>query len=85
MNSSPSIDTLKQKIIISLNNLPPEGLEEIAFFLDYIQYKFQNISLPSVPYQPIALGGLWKDEKISDEDIDEIRKKMWQSLEKEEL
>jgi len=33
------------------------------------------------PYQPVAFGGLWKDENIDDQDIDEVRREMWQSLE----
>ena len=39
----------------------------------------------SAQYLPIVLGGLWKDETISDEDIDDIRKEKWQSVEKREL
>jgi hypothetical protein len=85
MSISASVNTLKQKIIGSLNNLPPEGLHEVEIFLDYIRFKLQKTSSTSTPYLPIALGGLWKNETISDKDIDDIRKEMWQSMEKREL
>jgi hypothetical protein len=85
MNISPQTSTLKQKIIGSLNNLPPEGLQEVETFLNYMKFKFQKPTAKSTPYLPMALGGLWKNETINDKDIDDIRKEMWQSVEKREL
>ncbi len=82
---SVSSQTLKQRIVGSLNNLPPEGLQEVETFLDYIRFKFQKASSTSTPYRPVALGGLWKDETIDDKDIDEVREEMWRSMEKRAL
>lgn len=82
MGMSTTSNTVKQKIMLSLDSLPPEGLQEVINFLEYMRFKFQQISQAPTPYEPIALGGLWKGETIDDEDIKEVRKEMWQSLEK---
>ena len=76
---------VKQKIMVSLDSLPPEGLQEVVNFLEYMRFKFQNMSQTSTPYKPIALGGLWKRETIDEKDIQAVRKEMWQSLEKREI
>ena len=76
---------VKQKIMLSLDSLPPEGLQEVVNFLEYMRFKFQNISQTSTPYKPIALGGLWKGETIDEKDIREVRKEIWQGLENREL
>jgi hypothetical protein len=76
---------VKQKILLSLDSLPPEGLQEVVNFLEYMRFKFQDMSKKSTQYKPIALGGLWKGETIDEKDIWEVRKEMWQSLENREL
>jgi hypothetical protein len=78
-------NNVRQKIMVSLDDLPPEGLAELVSFLDYMQFKFKKTYKRSTLYKPVSLGGLWKDEKISDENISEIRREMWQSLENREL
>jgi len=67
--------------MLSLENLPPEGLQEVIHFLEYLRFKFPQKSQTTTPYHPIALGGLWKDEKIDDSDLDNVRREMWQSIE----
>ncbi|MGD2086404.1 MAG: hypothetical protein PVH61_09505 [Candidatus Aminicenantes bacterium] len=76
---------VKQKIMVSLDSLPPEGLQEVVNFLEYMRFKFQDISKKSTQYKPIALGGLWRGETINEKDIQEVRKEMWQNLENREL
>jgi hypothetical protein len=76
---------VKQKILLSLDSLPPEGLQEVVNFLEYMRFKFQDMSKKSTQYKPIALGGLWKGETINEKDIQEVRKEMWQNLENREL
>lgn len=71
---------LKQHIIHSLESIPPEGLKEVADFLEYIHYCFRGKQHSTKHYRPKALGGLWKDLEISDEDIADIRKEMWGNL-----
>lgn len=80
MSLSPSINTLKKEIDVSLRELPLEGLKEVADFLDYVRYKFKKSSPTSSPYHPIALGGLWKDESIDDKDLDSLRQEMWKGF-----
>ncbi len=77
MSLSLSMNTLKKEIDVSLRELPPEGLIELANFLDYVRFKFKKSSSASSPYHPIALGGLWKDESIDEKGIDNLRKEMW--------
>lgn len=76
---------VKEKILLSLDSLPPEGLQEVVNFLEYMRFKFQDMSKKSPQYKPIALGGLWKEEIINEKDIQEVRKEMWQNLENREL
>jgi hypothetical protein len=76
---------VKQKIMLSLDSLPPEGLQEVVNFLEYMRFKFQNMSQSSTQYKPIALGGLWKGETVDEKDIREVRKEMWQNCEKREI
>jgi len=78
-------DNLKQKIMLSVDNLPPDGLKEVLNFLDYICFKFQEKSQTQTPYQPVTLGGLWKEEIVNDKDIDDVRREMWQSMENREI
>ncbi|MCP4156155.1 MAG: hypothetical protein GY757_51015 [bacterium] len=85
MSLSPPINTLRQQIAVTLNDLPPEGLKEVANFLEYIRFKFKKPDSRSTPYRPVALGGLWKDETIEEKDIDDIRKEMWNDFGNREL
>lgn len=63
--------------MLSLDKLPPEGLQEVVHFLEYVRFKFPKKTSAITPYQPIALGRLWKNEYIDDKDIDEVRFEMW--------
>ena len=79
-----SQDVTKQQIVDSLDRLPGEFLDEVATFLDYLQYKI-NQSVQQTPYRPVVLGGLWEGVHISDDDIRQVREEMWNSLGKCEL
>jgi hypothetical protein len=72
-----SATTLKRTILTSIENIPPEGLKEVAAFLEYLHYRFQKQQIEAPQYSPIALGGLWKGRQISETDIEEIREEMW--------
>jgi hypothetical protein len=80
MNSTTS---LKQHILATLDSLPEESLSEVATFLEFLQYK--HAGQRQTPYVPVALGGLWQDISISDEDIAEVRREMWSSFGEREL
>jgi len=85
LKESIKMETLKQRLLISLDKLPPDGVKEIISFLEYINYKFGEKISNSTTYKPISLGGLWKNKEIQDEDIDEIRREIWGSLGEKEL
>jgi hypothetical protein len=68
---------LKQQVLTVLDTLPEEMLEEVAAFLDYLQYKLGRRPPQQTPYKPVALGGLWEGVTIADEDIAEVRREMW--------
>ncbi len=67
---------VKQRILHLLDSLPPEQLEEVADFVEFLQRRRRRPK-----YEPVALGGLWNEVSLTEEDIDEIRREMWQSLE----
>lgn len=70
-------EQIKQQIITLLDGLSPERLEEIADFVAFLAAKHH----PSSPrYAPVALGGLWPDADISDEEITAVRQAMWHNL-----
>ena len=69
----------KKRLLTILDLLPDTMLNEVLTFTEYLQYK-QNHAVQSTPFQPIALGGLWKDISISDEDIAQMREEMWSSF-----
>jgi len=76
---------LKQQLLAVLDTLPEAALEEVATFLGYLQYKLGWGTSQPTPYKPIALGGLWADVTITDEDIAEVRREMWGKFGEDEL
>lgn len=55
-------------------------MEEVAKFLEYLQYKQEQQPPKETPYKPVALGGLWRDVTIGEEDIAQVRRDMWDRL-----
>ncbi len=69
---------LKKRINRTIESLPESALVELVTFLDYLQYRESSDNRQTTtPYTPVALGGLWQGARISDEDIDEVRRGMW--------
>ncbi len=66
----------KQRLLTTLDLLPENALKEVFTFVDYSLYK-QERSAKATPFKPIALGGLWENVSITDEDIAEVRQEMW--------
>lgn len=66
----------KQRLHEAIDALPEGALAEVASFVEYQQYKLDR-SKTDPPYEPTALGGLWKDLGLSPEDLDEARREMW--------
>jgi len=71
----------REKIIGAIEELPAQALPEIAEFISFLQFKLgQAASSGEPPYQPVRLGGLWQSAQISDEDIADVRREMWQGF-----
>ncbi|MFB0535445.1 MAG: hypothetical protein ACETWR_10725 [Anaerolineae bacterium] len=64
---------IKEQIIHTLDELPPESLREVQQFLDFLRFKNQNRAR-----QPaLALGGLLDGYRFTEEDIAQARREMW--------
>ncbi len=68
---------LKNLVIEALDDLPADVLTEVAAFLEFQRFKLARRESTTPPYRPVALGGLWKGIRITDEDIREARRDMW--------
>jgi hypothetical protein len=73
-----SQNQIKQQIMTLLDTLPSERLEEVVDFVEFLRRK--TAQQMSISYTPIALGGLWPDVSINDEDIAEARADMWHNF-----
>lgn len=73
MNGMKSIQVVRQRVDQALDELPPEGLEELARFLDFLRFKHGTNS-----HRVVALGGLWRglDLDVSDEDVRVLRQRV---------
>ncbi len=69
-------DPTKQKILQTIDQLPPEGVKELAQYLDFLQYKYRVRE----PRKVVALGGLWKDLDfdVTDEEVRALRQRVSQ-------
>ena len=65
----------RQQIIDAIQELPADTLPEIAQFIEFIHFKVHPME--SVPYTPVALGGLWAGIVFTESDIAEARQEMW--------
>jgi len=65
--------TVRQQVHQILEELPPESLEELAHFLDFLRFKY-GAGKPRV----VALGGLWEglDLDIGDEEVRALRQQV---------
>jgi len=79
------ISTIQQQIFTDIETLPTDALEELTTFLDYLHFKVDQKSSRKTPYQPVKMGGVLKDSKITEEDIAEVRREMWGNFGEREL
>jgi len=72
--------TTAQKVYQVIEGLPPESLEELSHFLDFLKFKYQV----QQPRKVVALGGLWQDLDfdVTDAEVRALRQKvsaqLWQ-------
>ena len=69
---------VRHKIHQAIDELPPESLEELAHFLDFLKFKYQA----QPPRKVAVLGGLWQhlDFDVSDADVRALRQKVTAQL-----
>lgn len=68
------VSTAKRKIYQTLEALPPQGIEELIQFLDFLQHKYRTQQRTKV----VTLGGTWEDIPfdITDEEIRTLRRRV---------
>ncbi len=64
---------IRHRVHQVLDELPPEGLEEVVKFLEFLQFKY-GAGKPRV----VALGGLWEglDLDVGDEEVRALRQRV---------
>lgn len=76
---------LKERIVSSLDALSSESLAEVASFVAYQQHR--QVLQPGDESKPVpvALGGIWAGVEITDEDIEAVRREMWEGFGERDL
>lgn len=69
-----TLPALKHRIFRTLGSLPPQGLEELSQYLDFLEYKYRGTTDGPV----VALGGRWRDIPfdIADADVRTLRRQV---------
>ncbi len=73
-------DELKERIVEALETLPPEALQELVNYLDYIRFKLQLGQEPSSSEAASGLEGILEGYRFSAEEIEQARREMWGGL-----
>jgi hypothetical protein len=70
--------TVKEKVNATVATLPPQGLEELSHYLDFLSYKYQSRQ----PSANATLGGLWENTPldVTDEDVRSLRRRFSDDL-----
>jgi hypothetical protein len=69
---------VRQRVYQTLDGLPPQGLEELSQFLDFLRYKYKTEQQTNI----VALGGMWQDTvfDVTDEEIRALRRQVTDTL-----
>lgn len=64
---------IRQQVYRALGELPPESLEELVQFLEFLRFKYGAGGL-----RVVALGGLWRglDLDVGDEEVRVLRRRV---------
>jgi len=71
----------QQQIIDTIKQLPEEKLAEVFNFVTFLKEKDQ----PSTEKNIVKLGGLWEGFELTDKEIQDARKEIWQHLDMKEI
>jgi hypothetical protein len=68
-----------QSIIEQIKGLPPESLDDLASYVDYLNYRTRRVEPVERPLDIVKLGGLLEgyDVDVSPEKLAETRREMW--------
>ena len=77
--------TTAQTIIEQIKVLPPESLDDLAFYVEFLRFKARSAkaptTTPSERLRVVNLRGLLAGYDFSPEFLAEARREMWQSVE----
>jgi hypothetical protein len=78
--------TIEEAILEKVRKLPPEKQREVLDFTGFLEARSAHVD-PSEPRPPRKnLRGLWADLNIvSEKDIAEVRREMWQNFPREDI
>lgn len=73
-----TLPAIKHKVAKTLGALPPQGLEELSQYLDFLGTKYRKGQSDQV----LALGGRWRNLPfdVSDEDVRALRRQVSDDL-----
>ncbi len=80
----PTASTTAQTIIEQIKVLPPESLDDLASYVEFLRFKAYStkaITPPSEKLRVVNLRGLLAGYDFSPEFLAEARREMWQSME----
>ncbi len=66
---------LKDEVLRSLDDLPPESVVELRQFIEFLKYKAQSTALARA--EPVAIAGWLEGYRFSNEMIAQARAEMW--------
>ncbi|MFN8443864.1 MAG: DUF2281 domain-containing protein [Caldilineaceae bacterium] len=70
-----------QEIYRQIKTLPPDSLEDLAIYLEFLRFKTHKTEAPSIPPKTslriVNLRGMLKGYDFSPELLAEARKEMW--------
>lgn len=73
-----------QNIIEQIKFLPPESLDDLASYVEFLRFKARStkaLTTPSEKLRVVNLRGLLEGYDFSPEFLAEARREMWQSME----
>lgn len=71
----------RERIVTLLASLPDEVLPEVVTFIEFQWYKLAQQAANDGRPVPVKLGGIWAGVEITDEDIEAVRREMWDGIE----
>ena len=80
----PTAAITTQNIIEQIKVLPPESLDDLASYVEFLRFKAQGTGAPASSPEKLRivnLRGLLKGYDFSPEFLAEARREMWQSME----